>query len=100
MARDPDIIQLLADSGMAKEDVHACVIVGGSSLIPIIQEQLISTLGLKELTRNLDVYEAAALGAGFYAAGQPRAHAWFRPRQIVLTCTATPTCTNSAAVVF
>ena len=58
---------------MAKEDVHACVIVGGSSLIPIIQEQLISTLGLKELTRNLDVYEAAALGAGFYAAGQPRA---------------------------
>eukprot|EP01047_Picozoa_sp_COSAG01_P049220 COSAG01_NODE_4859_length_4677_cov_7.521407_2_plen_1059_part_01 len=74
--------KLLDDSGMATSDIHAAVIVGGCSLIPSVQENLKSKLGLKELTRSMDVYEAAALGAGFYAAGLSPS---FRVRQVGVT---------------
>eukprot|EP01047_Picozoa_sp_COSAG01_P060146 COSAG01_NODE_7330_length_3248_cov_14.447444_1_plen_1001_part_10 len=74
--------KLLDDSGMAASDVHAAVIVGGCSLIPSVQENLKTKLGMKELTRSMDVYEAAALGAGFYAAGLSPS---FRVREVGVT---------------
>jgi hypoxia up-regulated 1 len=74
--------KLLDDTGMSTSDIHAAVIVGGSSLIPKVQEQLKAKLGLDELTRNLDAFESAALGAGFYAAGLSPS---FRVREVGVT---------------
>lgn len=74
--------KLLDDTGMSTSDIHAAVIVGGSSLIPQVQEQLKAKLGLDELTRNLDAFESAALGAGFYAAGLSPS---FRVREVGVT---------------
>ena len=74
--------KLLDDSGMSASDIHAAVIVGGSSLIPKVQEQLKAKLGIDELTRNLDAFESAALGAGFYAAGLSPS---FRVREVGVT---------------
>ena len=67
---------------MEVSDIHAAVIVGGSSLIPKIQDQLKEKLKLDELTRNLDAFESAALGAGFYAAGLSPS---FRVREVGVT---------------
>ena len=74
--------KLLDDTGMAVSDIHAAVIVGGSSLIPKVQEQLQAKLQLEELTRNMDAFESAALGAGFYAAGLSPS---FRVREVGVT---------------
>ena len=74
--------KLLDDTGMSTSDIHAAVIVGGSSLIPKVQEQLKAKLGIDELTRNLDAFESAALGAGFYAAGLSPS---FRVREVGVT---------------
>eukprot|EP01043_Picozoa_sp_COSAG02_P084383 COSAG02_NODE_22227_length_759_cov_0.975758_1_plen_200_part_10 len=51
-------------------------------MIPKVQEQLKAKLGLDELTRNLDAFESAALGAGFYAAGLSPS---FRVREVGVT---------------
>ena len=67
---------------MDVNDIHAAVIVGGGSLIPKIQEQLLAKLKLEELTRNMDAFESAALGAGFYAAGLSPS---FRVREVGVT---------------
>ena len=45
------------------------VVIGGSSRVPIIKEQLMKTMERESLNLNLNGDEAAALGAGFYAAG-------------------------------
>ena len=47
-----------------------------------MQEQLKAKLELEELTRNLDAFESAALGAGFYAAGLSPS---FRVREVGVT---------------
>ena len=49
--------------------VFQVVVIGGSSRVPIIKEQLMKTMERESLNLNLNGDEAAALGAGFYAAG-------------------------------
>ena len=61
--------QLLEETGKEPGEVHAVVIIGGGSRIPEIQERIKKVMGREELNRNLNGDEAAALGAGFYAAG-------------------------------
>lgn len=61
--------QLLAETGKEPGEVHAVVIIGGGSRIPEIQSRLLKVMDREELNRNLNGDEAAALGAGFYAAG-------------------------------
>ena len=61
--------QLLEETGKEPSEVHAVVIIGGGSRIPQIQENLKKVMDREELNRNLNGDEAAALGAGFYAAG-------------------------------
>lgn len=61
--------ELLAETGKEPGEVHAVVIIGGGSRIPEIQSRLLKVMDREELNRNLNGDEAAALGAGFYAAG-------------------------------
>ena len=73
---------------MEVSDIHAAVIVGGSSLIPKIQDQLKEKLKLDELTRNLDAFESAAeiLAEWKRAHAQPKVQAPKRtqPKEQVL----------------
>jgi hypoxia up-regulated 1 len=60
---------LLEETGKEPGEVHAVVIIGGGSRIPKIQDLLLKVMDREQLNRNLNGDEAAALGAGFYAAG-------------------------------
>jgi len=55
--------QALQDTGTAKEDVDAIVLVGGSTRIPKIQEMLSEFFGGKELSKGVNPDEAVAFGA-------------------------------------
>lgn len=59
----------LERSGKTKEEIDGIVLMGGSSRIPKIQEMLHEYLG-KELKKDLNTDEAAALGAAFRAANE------------------------------
>merc|ERR1712025_1030987 len=59
--------QALSTAGMAMENIDQVIILGGGSRIPKVQELLSSFVG-KELGKNLNADEAAALGAVYKAA--------------------------------
>jgi hypoxia up-regulated 1 len=61
--------QLLRQTGKKPSEVHAVVIIGGGSRVPSIKANLMKTMEREVLNQNLNGDEAAALGAGFYAAG-------------------------------
>merc|ERR550519_1945581 len=64
---DP-VKKVLTDSGMAKNEVHDVVLVGGSTRIPKIQAILKEFFNDKELSRNINPDEAVAWGAAVQAA--------------------------------
>ena len=60
--------KVLRDSKMSKSQVHEIVLVGGSSRIPKIQENLQHFFNGKELCKNINPDEAVAYGATVQAA--------------------------------
>jgi len=74
----PPVEMALARAQLEKEDIEGIVLMGGGSRVPKIQELLVQFLG-KDLKRDLNTDEAAALGAAFRAANESTT---FRVRQI------------------
>lgn len=60
--------KVLLDSGLAKNDIHDVVLVGGSTRIPKIQQMLIDYFNGKELCKSVNPDEAVAYGAAVQAA--------------------------------
>ena len=58
----------LSDAGLRKEQVDEVVLVGGSTRIPKIQEQLQTFFNNKELKKSINPDEAVAYGAAVQAA--------------------------------
>lgn len=60
--------QVMRDSGMSKSTIHEIVLVGGSTRIPRIQNQLTEFFNGKSLSKNINPDEAVAYGAAVQAA--------------------------------
>ncbi|RMX46343.1 hypothetical protein pdam_00000609 [Pocillopora damicornis] len=65
--KDP-VEKALGDAGLAKNQVHEVVLVGGSTRIPKIQEKLQDFFDGKELNKSINPDEAVAYGAAVQAA--------------------------------
>jgi L1 cell adhesion molecule like protein len=59
---------VLRDSGMAKNQIHEIVLVGGSTRIPKVQELLREFFNGRELNKSINPDEAVAYGAAVQAA--------------------------------
>ncbi len=59
---------MLRDSGMAKNQIHEVVLVGGSTRIPKVIELLKEFFNGKEPNRSINPDEAVAYGAAVQAA--------------------------------
>jgi L1 cell adhesion molecule like protein len=59
---------VLNDAKMSKSDIHEIILVGGSTRIPKIQEDLSNYFNGKELCRSINPDEAVAYGAAVQAA--------------------------------
>merc|ERR1711998_180216 len=64
----PPVENVLKDSGMAKNQVHEIVLVGGSTRIPKIQQMLSDFFNGKSLNKQINPDEAVAYGAAVQAA--------------------------------
>lgn len=60
--------QVIQDSGLDKSQIHEIVLVGGSTRIPKIQEQLSNYFGGKKLCKTINPDECVAYGAAVQAA--------------------------------
>tara|TARA_B110000285_G_C15124305_1_gene619184 strand:- start:269 stop:2203 length:1935 start_codon:yes stop_codon:yes gene_type:complete len=60
--------KVIMDSGISKSMIHEIVLVGGSTRIPKIQEQLSDFFNGKELCKNINPDEAVAYGAAVQGA--------------------------------
>jgi heat shock 70kDa protein 1/2/6/8 len=60
--------KVITDSGISKSMIHEIVLVGGSTRIPKIQEQLSNFFNGKELCKNINPDEAVAYGAAVQGA--------------------------------
>ena len=60
--------KVIMDSGISKSMIHEIVLVGGSTRIPKIQEQLSSYFNGKDLCKNINPDEAVAYGAAVQGA--------------------------------
>mgnify|MGYP001353774297 FL=1 len=60
--------KVLKDSGVSKSQVHEIVLVGGSTRIPKIQDQLSDYFGGKQLNKSINPDEAVAYGAAVQGA--------------------------------
>ncbi len=60
--------KVMKDSGISKSKVHEIVLVGGSTRIPKIQQQLIDFFNGKQLNKSINPDEAVAYGAAVQAA--------------------------------
>ncbi len=60
--------QVIKDSGISKSLIHEVVLVGGSTRIPKIQNQLIDFFNGKSLNKSINPDEAVAYGAAVQAA--------------------------------
>ena len=64
---DP-VKKVLEDSGLAKNQIHEIVLVGGSTRIPKVQQLLQEFFNGKELNKSINPDEAVAYGAAIQAA--------------------------------
>jgi len=64
---DP-VQKVIKDSGIAKNDIHEIVLVGGSTRIPKVQQLLKDFFNGKELNKSINPDEAVAYGAAVQAA--------------------------------
>ncbi|EEC17212.1 hypoxia up-regulated protein, putative [Ixodes scapularis] len=62
------IHRVLESSGMTLDEIDQVILVGGSTRIPRVQQELQAALKDKELGKSLNADEAAALGAAYQAA--------------------------------
>lgn len=62
------ITDAIVSSGLTIEDLDQIVLFGGNTRIPKVQEVLSTNLNNKELSKNINTDEAAALGAAYRAA--------------------------------
>ena len=60
--------KVLKDSGVSKSQVHEIVLVGGSTRIPKVQDQLSDYFGGKQLNKSINPDEAVAYGAAVQGA--------------------------------
>ena len=60
--------KVLKDSGVSKSQVHEIVLVGGSTRIPKVQDQLSDFFGGKQLNKSINPDEAVAYGAAVQGA--------------------------------
>ena len=60
--------KVMKDSGISKSKVHEIVLIGGSTRIPKIQQQLIDYFNGKQLNKSINPDEAVAYGATVQAA--------------------------------
>lgn len=65
------IDRILSRNGLAKSDVDFLLMVGGSTFIPAVREQLASHYGV-EVNCDIDPTTAVALGAAYYAGMKPK----------------------------
>ncbi len=66
---------VLMEANAKPEDIHQVLLVGGSTRVPLVQEQLTKIFG-KEPTRAVNVDEAVALGAAVCAGLKAYERAW------------------------
>lgn len=62
------VTKALNDAGLAKNEIHEVVLVGGSTRIPKIQQLLSDCFDKKELNKSINPDEAVAYGAAVQAA--------------------------------
>lgn len=62
------IEKVLKDAGKKLEDVKSVVLVGGHLRVPIVLQTITELVGAERIAKNINADEAAALGAGLYAA--------------------------------
>lgn len=62
------VAKVINDSGISKSNVHEIVLVGGSTRIPKVQQNLQEFFNGKELNRSINPDEAVAYGAAIQAA--------------------------------
>ncbi|GAB2282145.1 hypothetical protein Dimus_016698 [Dionaea muscipula] len=60
--------ELLFNSGLKTEEIHAVELIGGATRVPKLQATLQEFLGRKELDKHLDADEAVVLGSALHAA--------------------------------
>lgn len=69
---DP-VHQALRIAEMKMEDIDHVILVGGATRVPKVQEALLAAVGKKELGKNINADEAAAMGAVYQAAALSKA---------------------------
>ncbi|MCR5054922.1 MAG: Hsp70 family protein [Lachnospiraceae bacterium] len=60
------IAQALENAGLSKSDIDRVILIGGSSRIPYIRDEISAFMG-KEIQRDINPDEAVAVGAAIYA---------------------------------
>ena len=60
--------KVIKDSGVSKSNIHEIVLVGGSTRIPKVQDQLMKFFNDKQLNKSINPDEAVAYGAAVQAA--------------------------------
>lgn len=64
----------VTSAGVHYDDIQAIILMGGSTRIPRVQDELLKITGKQELGKNLNTDEAAALGAVYQAAYQSKGY--------------------------
>ncbi|XP_043533656.1 hypoxia up-regulated protein 1 [Chiloscyllium plagiosum] len=65
--------QALKAAELKMEDIDYVILVGGATRVPKVQEFLLKAIGKKELGKNINADEAAAMGAVYQAAALSKA---------------------------
>lgn len=58
----------LSAAGLSINDLTSVVLVGGTSRVPMVQEEVNALVGADKVTKNLNADEAAVMGAALYGA--------------------------------
>ncbi|XP_072094262.1 hypoxia up-regulated protein 1 isoform X3 [Mobula birostris] len=69
---DP-VLQALKTAELQMEEIDHVILVGGATRVPKVQEVLLKAVGKKELGKNINADEAAAMGAVYQAAALSKA---------------------------
>uniref|UniRef100_A0A8C8RXE9 Hypoxia up-regulated protein 1 n=1 Tax=Pelusios castaneus TaxID=367368 RepID=A0A8C8RXE9_9SAUR len=67
------VLQALSSAEMNLDEIDQVILVGGATRVPKVQEALLKAVGKKELGKNINADEAAAMGAVYQAAALSKA---------------------------
>jgi molecular chaperone DnaK len=59
----------MAKQGLSSDDITEVLLVGGSTAVPLVQEEMYALFGQAKVKRNVNPMECVALGAAILAAG-------------------------------